>query len=133
MKEKSPSVRKDMQIAYVLERLKMADNKAQIIKGLREEFNLRRDRALQVYSDALDIVKRTVLQKSVEYKGILIERLEAQYKDTYQIEDINKRLQRQRELIETMAKIIGITRSGSQTINIFEHFPDAEDKVVKIK
>lgn len=112
---------------YILERLCEAKTKTEIIKDMCRTFRISKSRANDVYSDALKYINSITVTKAEEYKTVLLERLEQQYRETYKIEDIQKRLQRQKELVDSMAKISGVLNNGVSMVNIFEYFPSSEN------
>lgn len=61
-------------------------------------------------------------------RGLLWYRLERQYLDSWQIEDVDKRLRRQREIVETQSRISGADQTPSRAVNVFNFFPSEIDK-----
>ena len=56
-------------------------------------------------------------------RGLLWSRLERQYLDSWAIEDVDKRLRRQREIVETQSRISGADQAPSRAVNVFNFFP----------
>lgn len=119
-------------LLFVSECLAKAEKKTEIIEKIREKFKVSKKTAQNIYEEGLAFVNSITITNANEYKAILLERLEEQYRQTYSIDDISKRLQRQKEIIDSMAKISGVLNSKVNMINIFEHFPDAENRAVNI-
>lgn len=61
-------------------------------------------------------------------RGLLWYRLERQYLDSWAIEDIDKRLRRQREIVETQSRITGADQPAGRAVNVFNFFPTDIDK-----
>lgn len=113
---------------YILERLCAAKTKSEIIKDMCKTFRISKSRANDVYNDALKYINSITVTKAEEYKTVLLERLEQQYRESYQIDDVQKRLQRQKELVDSMAKISGVLNNGVSMVNIFEYFPQSDQQ-----
>lgn len=115
-------------LLLVVDMLRKAEKPEDIIKALVEKHGMSKKRAHFVYKQAIKKVEDVVVSQAREYKAVLIDRLEEQYRQTYTIEDETKRLKLQRELVESMARISGVGKAPNSAGNIFSHFPETDDK-----
>jgi len=112
-----------------MEMLRKAEKPETIIRTLVEKYGISKKRANFIYKQAIKKVEDVVVAHAREYKAVLLDRLEEQYRQTYMIEDETKRLKLQRELIETMARVAGVGKATQSVVNIFEHFPEQDDTI----
>jgi len=120
------------QMLYAVDLIRKAYKKGDVISHLCSRYKISKSNANVIYSETMKYIEQAIINKVQQYKAVLIDRLESQYSDTFAIEDVAKRLQRQRELIDTMAKISGVLNTSAPHANIFEHYPD-DEKVIEVK
>ncbi len=128
---KTNKTTKEERMLFVLDCVNKALTRAEIIQAIQHRYGLKKRRAREIYEEGLRFIDQVAVSNVKEYKNVLLERLEAQYRETYQIEDPAKRLRVQMDIVDKMAKISGVTQTTVQQVNIFEHFP--EQKTIEIK
>lgn len=127
MRSKIANANKSAMILQVLDMIVQGIKKPEIIQRIRDEYKYTNRSAQDLYNETIRYIDSVSVANAQEYKTILLERLEQQYRDSYAIEDIAKRIQTQKTIVDSMAKLAGVMSQSVQMINIFEHFPDDDE------